>query len=128
MKLVTEQDLVSAIPVKELGMTREQKLLHWASLIRNSVRRIHLYHNLEHMDIRRLADVVVSSDFTSAFSIARENPVFQAEGLSPEANIPDVMKFMDLTFHELHEFSCDCGGMITKDMMVERIERLVWGR
>jgi hypothetical protein len=129
MKLVTEQDLVSAVPVaeatpKQEPMNRVQRLLHWAYLIRESYGYIYLYHSLEYMDLNRLAAVVVSSDYQSAFSIAKNDPTFQAEGLSSEANIPDIMKFMDINQQELHEFSCDCGGEITREMMTNRIERL----
>jgi hypothetical protein len=34
------------------------------------------------------------------------------------------MHFFELSQHELHEFSCDCGGVITNDEMAKRINTL----
>jgi hypothetical protein len=123
MKLVTEQELVSAVPIKE-PMTRKQKLLHWAALIREANYNFILFHNLERMSFAQLSQVNLEVYTGSAFNAARNSPVLQAEGLGAGANIPEIMKFMELNQQELHEFSCDCGGNITNEMMAQRIERI----
>jgi hypothetical protein len=125
MKLVTEQDLVSAVAIPEpkVPLSREQKLLHWASLVRASPKRFMIYHGLEYASLEILANVDVNG-YHTAFAVAVQDPVLQGEGLGSEANLPEIMKFMDITQKELHEFSCDCGGDISNELMAERIEHL----
>jgi hypothetical protein len=123
MKLVTEQELVSAVPIKE-PMTRKQKLLHWANLVRaERQHNFFIFHNIEHLSQVQLALIDINAQYT-AFGMAARDPVFQAEGLGSGAKIPEIMKFMDIDQHELHEFSCDCGGRITNGMMADRIENI----
>jgi hypothetical protein len=129
MKLVTEQDLVSAVPVIEpkVPMNRKQKLLRWAALVRASRESFFIYHNIEYLPQVQLALIDINAQFT-AFGMATRDPVFQAEGLGAGANIPEIMKFMEISKEELHEFSCDCGGRITNGMMAERITNIAHNR
>jgi hypothetical protein len=45
-------------------------------------------------------------------------------GLPREASLIQLMGFFQLTQAQLHEFSCDCGGIITREDIADRIERL----
>jgi hypothetical protein len=133
MKLFDQKDLISAVPVAPF--TRTEKLVHWADLIRKSkARYMVIFHDLEHWDRRLLttciADLIGSMRIPpfgvtrDAFSIAMADPTFQAAGLKPSSSLKDIMEFFKLSQEQLHEFSCDCGGEITKTDMAERIEHL----
>lgn len=136
MKLVTEQELASAVAVAEpKAMTRKEKLYRWANLIRESTnRRLYIFHRLEYWGPRELlaATYIVSND--SPFGIAMMDPVFSDLGLKGQAHLGDpsletgtirqAMDFFELTQSQLHEFSCDCGGQIDNEMMAARIEGL----
>jgi hypothetical protein len=129
MKLVTEQDLVSAVPVPissepKVPMNRNHRLMRWAGLIRASRVNLMLFHDLEYMSPKELGRIDLVDRAPSAFSIAVNDPVFQAQGLGAGANIPEIMEFMEIDQQELHEFSCDCGGVINNEMMANRIERI----
>ncbi|MGZ4849882.1 MAG: hypothetical protein ACXV2C_00720 [Candidatus Bathyarchaeia archaeon] len=134
--LSTDELLQSSVPF--LSMTRKEKLMRWAKLVRNETGHLYLYHNLEYASPEQLANhpsmVVYASDTIckSAFTIAYEDPIFQDAGLKKVVkfseptvgNIADVMKFMELSQAELHEFSCDCGGEISNKDMANRIEKI----
>jgi hypothetical protein len=58
----------------------------------------------------------------TALGVAVRSPEFQKQGIG--TTIHDVMKFFGLTQQQLHEFSCDCGGPITREQQARRIEGL----
>jgi hypothetical protein len=120
MKPISEQELQSAVPV---GLSREGRLLHWASLVRKWDGDLMLLHNLEYMSSYELQRVRFhSSQYgPNAFKLAVNDPILQAEGLHQEASLLELMKFMDIDSAELHEFSCDCGGAIDNEGMANRI-------
>jgi hypothetical protein len=120
MKHVEVSDLVSAVPIK---MARREKLLRWAELVRKTYNGLHLYHNLEYMTRGQLASIR-PFDSGSALDVAVRNPEFQAQGLSRDSNIQEVLDFFELTQPQAHAFSCDCGGDISNEEQARRIERL----
>jgi hypothetical protein len=133
-QIVNVEDLVSALPIKEepRPMTRKEKLMRWAKLVRESTNhRLYIFHRLEHMDdmMLRAPTYFVAND--STFGIAMMDPVFSDLGLKGEPHIlpgqetgtiRQAMDFFELTRDQLHEFSCDCGGRIDNEMMATRIE------
>ncbi|MHC2536941.1 hypothetical protein [Bradyrhizobium diazoefficiens] len=125
MKQVAIAELVSAVLVK---MTREQKLLRWAELIRRHPGPLALFHGIEYMSRFDLNNVRITSGHPFALSVAQADPVFQAEGLAAETTLADALNFFEVTQHEAHAFSCDCGGAISNTDQAARIERLAYRR
>jgi len=101
-------------------MTRREKLLRFASIVRSWSRDFGLYHNLEGYQPEQLTSIGLNG---SAFEAAAADPILRDAGLKNES-VGEAQQFFELSPHELHEFSCDCGGAIGKDDMANRIERL----
>jgi hypothetical protein len=140
-QIVNAEALVSAVPLDKPAvkpMTRREKLLHWASIVRK-IEHVHIYHMLEHWDAQRLADPIDGPGYDryyrrrGLFTTALADPIFREQGLvgsqhdnglgqvvSPQ----QVMDFFELTQAELHEFSCNCGGNLTGKMISDRIKAL----
>lgn len=121
MKEVNVSELVNAVP---LVMTRKEKLLRWAKLVMACERSLGLYHNLEYMSYADRDRVSIRATDISALGVAVADPEFQAQGLSNPSTLNQVMDFFTLSQHELHEFSCDCGGSISNENQARRIEAL----
>jgi hypothetical protein len=119
MKHVAVEALMSAVP---LGMTKREKLLRWADLVAKAHHTLILYHELEYMPRSRLSSTVVHEG--TAFAVAAADGEFQAAGLSPHPTISQAMDFFELTQHEVHAFSCDCGGHIGNTQQADRIRQL----
>lgn len=119
-QIVQEADIVSAVPIP---MTRKEKLLHWAKLVRNSTSALHLFHLLERWNADQLNARGIDGGAISAFSVAASDPTFQAQGYKGET-VRQAMDFFELSQQQLHEFSCDCGGHISNSGMADRIEHL----
>jgi hypothetical protein len=112
-------DLLAPIPVQ---MTREEKLLHWASLVRKFKGPLYLFHRLEYRaELKHIYPATMSA---SAFTLAEQDTTFNKQGLQRGSSIADHMKFFGLNQQELHEFSCDCGGQIHNRDMADRMEQL----
>jgi hypothetical protein len=120
MKHQDAEAFAVAIPV------RRERLTRWAELVRGYYPDdLALMHNLEYLrpselDRIRIMDVLA----TSAFTLAVADSTFNAQGLSRQSTLRDVMGFFELSQGELHEFSCDCGGYISNPEQAARIERL----
>lgn len=118
--------LQSFDPVLAPDMTRREKLLHFAHVVRYSRRddnyagRFFLFNNIEYMDDSVLARC---SHPYSPFAVAAADPVLKDAGLTGGDGL-SIKRFFELTTEQLHEFSCDCGGMIDNEEMARRIERL----
>jgi hypothetical protein len=123
MKHIDIDQLLGAVPVVQ-RMTRREKLLHWAALIRRTKRDLGLYHALEYMSPWQRQDIVIGTDNVTALGIAASDPVFQAQGLNATTSIEGALRFFDLTLTQAHAFSCDCGGAISNEQQAQRIERL----
>lgn len=124
-----EREVVSAVPT----MTRTEKLLRWAELIRKADpnQPFRLMSNLEHCHPLDLMHTVCHH--ATAFALAARDPILQDAGLvgkvlPPKVTVGEVMNFFELKQEELHEFSCDCGGAITNTDMANRIENIAHGR
>lgn len=119
----------AAIPV----MTRKEKLLHFANIVRKNVpssgwliSRGHffLFDRLEHHD-----DLITDGweHPHSAFTLAARDPVLREAGLA-NGTVGEARRFFELTKDELHAFSCNCGGELTNDVMANRIGALAHQR
>lgn len=99
------------------AMTRQEKLLRWAELVRAVSHQLYIFSNLERWNP---GDLAAATQPESAFQIAADDPVFRAAGLN--GNTPAAaMNFFELSLRDLHEFSCDCGGHISNEAMASRI-------
>ena len=123
MKHVEISELVvsAVIPVK---MTRKEKLLRWAQLVRQAHRELGLYSNLEHMTSHQLRNMMIQNNGLTAFAIAVKDPEFAAQGLQSPSSLHDIITFFELSVYEAHVFSCDCGGYISNSEQARRIEGL----
>jgi len=121
MKHVEIAELVTAVPIQ---MTRREKLMRWADLIRKWDRPLHLFHGLEYMTPRELERHRIEASDVTALGIAASDPEFRAQGLNETPTVGDALRFFNLTLTEAHAFSCDCGGYITNQQQADRIEAL----
>lgn len=129
-QLSTEEvELLERTILAPTVMTRREKLLRFAHVIRQSSRpngpvmlndRYFIFNNLEYMDDATLARC--SHPF-SAFAAAAADPVLQDAGLKGDDGL-SIKRFFELSTNQLHEFSCDCGGTITNEEMARRVERM----
>ena len=116
-QLMPDEVALLAKPV----MTRREKLLRFAAIVRsNRDRPFYLYHNLEGYNPEQLNSIGLGE---SAFAAAAADPILRDAGLTGNS-VGDAQRFFELSQHELHEFSCNCGGEITNDDMANRIERI----
>lgn len=102
-------------------LTRTEKLLRWAKVVRDHKDRLYLFHLLERMCE---AELKTAAHPQTAFALAAADPVLADAGMPNSGTAYDAMKFFELSQTELHEFSCNCGGAITNTDMADRIERL----
>lgn len=123
MTSTVEFERDTATPVPSI-MTRREKLLRFAHIVRTSGRDFYIFHSLERWDAQMLR---ANTHSASAFAAAAADPILKDAGLAGESPA-DAMKFFELEQNELHEFSCDCGGAISNTKMADRIERLAEGK
>lgn len=134
-QVINPEALVSAVPLERevKKMTKKEKLLLLAGLVRACNRRLALASGLESWEELTMKRIPVSYWGMSAFSLAQADPVLQQEGFKSsgtaernpsDASFHDATKFFELTRDEMHEFSCDCGGAIGNAEMADRIERI----
>lgn len=119
-----DTDTAIAIPAP---MTRREKLLRWAMLIRTcKYPQLRLFHLLEKYSDEEMRMVVAPGcDF--AFSLALGDAVLLDAGLPSASTLQQHKEFFELTQQELHAFSCDCGGAISNETMAQRIEAIANG-
>jgi hypothetical protein len=115
---------INTVNVVGVSLDRKAKLVRWADLVAKSKIGLGLMHNLEYYNPIQLKHAPIHDSGTNAFTIACADPVLQSAGLSPKATLPEVMTFFDITQRQLHEFSCDCGGVISTKQMAGRIAKL----
>jgi hypothetical protein len=115
-QLSADELSVLLVPV----MTRREKLLRFARIVRAHPGNLHLFSNIEYMDRRALA---AERHPFSMFAAAAHDPVLADAGLHGDSVI-EAMRFFELTKDELHYFSCDCGGAISNEEMARRIDSL----
>ena len=108
-----------------VALTRKEKLLRLAELVRSAPDYLRIFHGMERWRPVSLVQSLAGYG-PSAFTIAAADPVFKAAGIGG-ANAADFMKFFEISQDELHEFSCDCGGQILNGDMANRITRLANG-
>lgn len=104
-------------------MSKKDKLMRLAQIVRKSSFHFYLYHLLERQTPETWAETSISG---SAFDVAARDPILQDAGFAGNT-IADAKKFFELTREELHEFSCDCGGQLTNANMADRIEKIAGG-
>lgn len=112
-------------PVRPL--TKPEKLAMWAALVEKHPRSLHLFSNLEAWTPKHLEDLNLAAQCatTTAIGLALTHEPFKAEGIG--GTIGSALRFFELTRHELHEFSCDCGGYIDNKEQARRIGNLARG-
>ena len=116
-QLLPDEIALLARPV----MTRREKLLRFADVVRSyRDTPFGLYHNLEGYRPEQLNSIGLSG---SAFAAAAADPILRDAGADLHT-VGAAQRFFELSQHELHEFSCDCGGTITNTDMANRIESL----
>jgi len=110
-----------------LPMTRREKLLRFATIIRNSKtailgqgRSFVIFHQLEYLPTEAY-DKLSHSD--SPFTAAYKDKALREAGLA-SGTVGAAMRFFELSRDDLHAFSCDCGGQITNAVMANRIEKI----
>ncbi len=138
-QIVQEADIISAVPIPAIpkpAMTRREKLLRWAELVREFQYPMELFHGLEFRHPSQLGEpyYFVNPPHASRtpFGLAFCDPMLTAAGLKSTtesiamgtASVKDAMNFFELSQAQLHDFSCDCGGHISNADMANRIERL----
>ena len=122
-QIVDVEKLVSAVPLDKPAvkkMTRREKLLHWARIVR-PLKAVRIYHQLEYYGRENHAAAICCPAYDrhygtpGLFGTALASPVFRAQGLvgtplsdgmagvSPR----QIMDFFELSQAELHEFSCN---------------------
>lgn len=121
-KHITETEILSAVPVPPI-MTRKDKLERWADLISKYGDDIQLVHRLEYWDEWQL-DASLNQLYVlkTAFQIASDDPMFKTMGLIDTAS--SAMNFFEIDQHEIHEFTCDCGGHLSNTAMARRIRNI----
>jgi hypothetical protein len=117
---------------KTVTLSRRDKLLRWAKLIRDYTGNprhacLYIYNELEYWSPEALATPLPLLPYASAFTLAAHDPVFRSMGLDRHPSVMQIMSFFELKMNELHSFSCDCGGLLTNEQMAHRIERLAHG-
>jgi len=115
-QLMPDEIALLAKPV----MTRRDKLLRFAAIVGSQARNFGLYHNLEGYTPEQLQRIGING---SAFEAAAADPILRDAGADIHT-VADAQRFFELSQHELHEFSCDCGGAITNLDMANRIESI----
>jgi len=121
MKHIDVAELLVSAPAP---MTRRERLLRWAGLVRESTFPLLLYSNLEHWTEARLEKALIQIGDDTAFALAAADSVFRQQGLAIEPNLPALMAFFQISKEQLHGFACDCGGTIDRQTMADRIEAL----
>lgn len=133
---LSKEKLVELEAKHPVVMSKREKLLHWASLIRAHKSRhgaLWLLHNLEDWSPYMLEnpEIVFGSRTgehfaNTAFGVAAADEQFKAAGLVGSAPA-HIMKFFELSRADLHEFACNCGGDISNEEQARRVEHLANG-
>lgn len=101
-------------------MSRRDKLMRFAKIVRGHAHGFFIYSNLERQPQAAWDNMTVAP--STAFAAAASDPIFKDAGLG--STVGDAQRFFELSREDLHEFSCDCGGAISNNEMADRIERL----
>jgi len=116
-KQLSPEELVT---VQAVPMTRREKLMRFAQIIRTQTSHLFLYNNLEDHDDVSQDSIGITN---TAFAVATADPIFRDAGLTGET-LGVAKRFFELSRDDLHEFSCDCGGALTNTQMADRIEKI----
>ena len=143
--LTTAEIEAIATPIKLLPppkMTKRQKLIHLAGLIHRKLSIVDrvmsvlqfplppnsfvIFHGLEYMTDEQLARCYHPG---TVFDLAAHDPAMLKAGLKRDVkdmhvSALEAKRFFELAQNELHEFSCNCGGVISNDEMARRIESI----
>lgn len=109
-------ETVVAVPV----MSKREKLLRFAKLVRQCNHELVVFNGLEYHPAAQLEHLYHP---LSAFALANSDPIFRDAGLKSD-RVGDGKRFFELSSDDLHAFSCDCGGHISNQAMARRIETL----
>ncbi len=112
-------NLSMPIPIVE-PMTRREKLMHFAQIVRAHPYHMALYHNLEGYPDHAYESMGTGH---SAFAVPATDAIFRNAGYTG-SSVGEAKRFFELSRDDLHEFSCDCGGVLTNQDMADRIEKI----
>lgn len=113
-----EREVATAIkPV----MSRKEKLLHFAKIVREHPGPLALYNGLEHWTEAQMK-ACAARGHNTALALASTDPSFEEQGIGE--TVHSIEEFFELSQNDLHAFSCDCGGAITNEDMARRIENI----
>jgi hypothetical protein len=124
METSMRHEVIDQINAVSVQMTRREKLLRWAALVRVCEYRVALYSNLEFTSPHQRQMMMVHPHEPTAFAVAAKDPEFAAQGLASPASVANILNFFEMDVHEAHVFSCDCGGSIDNLEQARRIEGL----
>lgn len=102
------------------AMSKHDKLMRFAHLVRLSSRPCALYHRLEHASPEMLATIGFGN---SSFATAAADPILKDAGFTG-CSVADAIGFFELTHDDIHAFSCDCGGALSNRQMADAIEKI----
>lgn len=120
-KMLTKTELQQQAVPLAITMTRREKLLRWAKLIKEVPLKLRLYTGLEYVTME---DLNHTADDGTAFALAAADPIFKDAGLGSNS-VGDGIRFFELDRDEMHHLSCDCCGDITNAVMAKRVEEIV---
>jgi len=123
MKHVSVEHLLLVPEPEPVVMTRQEKLTHWAQLLRAS-RQVALFHGLEFVRNEDLCHVSPAMYPLNVFSLAMQDETLNKQGLRPNANLTEVLSFFDITIEQAHRFACNCYGVRTNEDMALAINDL----
>jgi len=123
MKHVSVEHLLLVPEPEPVIMTRQEKLTHWAQLLRASP-QVALFLGLEFVrneDLRHVSPAIYA---LNVFSLAMQDETLNKQGLRPDANLTEVLSFFDITIEQAHTFACSCHGVRTNEDMALAINDL----
>jgi hypothetical protein len=111
---------LATLPVAIPILTKRDKLFRLAQLVRSAPYQVTIFSGIEYMS---LIDKRMAHHPNSVFALAAADPLLKDAGMTSDS-VAEGERFFELASHELHAFSCDCGGRISNSTMARRIETI----
>lgn len=117
MNKALSKEQLAALEVAAPTMTRNDKLERWASVVEKYQHYLIQFDRLEH---RTPVERERCSQPGSALDLASQDPVLKDAGLTG-GTVGEVKKFFELSDQQIHEFSCNCDGSHSSQVVSSRI-------
>jgi hypothetical protein len=104
----------------QTSVSKKARLTRLTYLIRIALHPIYIFDGLERYSNTELYAIFHPK---SAFALAASDPLLRDIGLK-DGTVGTAKEFFSLTDQELQQFSCDCGGDISNEDMIRRIENI----